>query len=237
MKVRCLIVEDEPIARDLLHSYVSRVEHLDLIGKFGDAVSAGEFLRGNAVDLVFLDIKMPRMTGLELLRSLPQRPRVVIVSAYRDFAIDAYDLDVIDYLLKPITFERFMKAVDKAGVTVATEHETPPGGEHFFFVKSSKQVQKVYADQILFLESQRDYVKIRLTGDRDVTTRQTITYYEEFLPAQQFVRVHRSFIVAADRVSGLESGNVVVGNRKIPIGRHYKSIVAQRLKDFRQEGQ
>jgi len=230
MKFKCLIVEDEPIARDILHSYISRVEHLDMIGQFGDAISAGTFLRSNPVDLLFLDIKMPRMTGLELLRSLPQRPRVVIISAYRDFAIDAYDLDVIDYLLKPITFERFMKAIDKAGATDLT-HENPTGGDHFFFVKSNKQVQKVYMDQILFLESQRDYVKIRLTGDRDLTTRQTITYYEEFLPAQRFVRVHRSFIVAYERVSGFESGNLIVGSHRIPIGRHYRTAVASRFKE------
>lgn len=236
MKYRCLIVEDEPIARDMLHSYISRVEHLDMIGKFGDAISAGAFLRNNQVDLLFLDIKMPRMTGLELLRTLPQRPRVVVISAYRDFAIDAYELDVIDYLLKPITFERFMKAIDKAGAIEGVPHENPSGNDHFFFVKTSKQIQKVYVDQILFLESQRDYVKILMTGDRDVTTRQTISYYEEFLPARRFVRVHRSFIVAADRVTGLESGHITIGNSRIPIGRHYKSSVAARLKEFRQEG-
>jgi DNA-binding LytR/AlgR family response regulator len=232
MKFRCLIVEDEPIARDILQSYIARVEHLDIVGQFGDAISAGAFLRNNPVDLLFLDIKMPRMNGLELLRTLPIRPRVVIVSAYRDFAIDAYDLDVIDYLLKPITFERFMKAIDKAGTSGGIARPGGDASEPFLYVKGNKRVQKVYIDQILFLESQRDYLKFCMTGDREVMTRQTITYYEEFLPAQRFLRVHRSFIVAVDKVTSIESSSVIVGDQKIPIGRHYKQTVADRFKDL-----
>lgn len=232
MKLRCLIVEDEPIARDILRSYIGRVEHLDIVGQFGDAISAGSFLRSHQVDLVFLDIKMPRMSGLELLRSLPVRPKVVIVSAYRDFALDAYDLDVVDYLLKPITFDRFMKAIDKAGSTGPSARPGEDGGGQFIYVKENRQVQKVFVHQILFLESQRDYLRFILTGDRNVRTRQTITYYEQLLSAQHFLRVHRSFVVAIDKVTGIESSTLIVGDHRIPIGRHYKQAVAERFNDL-----
>jgi DNA-binding LytR/AlgR family response regulator len=229
MKYRCVIVEDEPIARDLLRSYIARVDHLDVVGQFGDAVAAGSFLRSNPVDLVFLDIKLPGMTGIDLLRNLPKKPRVVIISAYRDFAIDAYDLDVIDYLLKPVTFERFMKAMDKVAAGRDKADQAGQSNERFLYVKGNKQLQKVYLDQILFLESQRDYLRIRLTGQREVTTRQTITYYEELLPAQKFVRVHRSFLVAIDKITGIESTVLCVGDARIPVGRHYKPAVSARL--------
>lgn len=230
MKYKCLIVEDEPIARELLRSYIGRVEHLDIIGQFGDAISAGTFLRNNPVDLLFLDIKMPRMSGIDLLRTLPHRPKVVIVSAFRDFAIDAYDLDVIDYLLKPITFERFMKAIDKAGTGDKITADSNPQQEPFLYVKGNKQLQKIYFDQILYLESQRDYIRIRLTGQRELTTRQTITYYEELLPAHRFLRVHRSFIVSIEKVTGIESTALMVGDQRIPIGRHYKQAISDHVK-------
>lgn len=237
MKWKCLIVEDEPIARDILRSYVSQLDHLELAGQLGDAIAAGAFLRSHPVDLLFLDIKMPRMSGLELLRDLPHKPKVVIVSAYRDYALDAYELDVVDYLLKPVSFERFMKAVEKVTSSgpvgpAAAEREEPP----HLYIKGNRQLQKVFLDQILFLESQRDYVRIKVSGLPDVTTRQTISYFADLLPEQRFLRVHRSFIVAIDKVTSIESSRLRVLDTVIPIGRQFKAAVTDRLKELTPPG-
>lgn len=226
MKCRCLIVEDEPIARDILCSYISRVGHLDVVGQFGDAITAGTFLREHPVDVLFLDIKMPRMSGLDLLRNLPHKPKVVIVSAYRDYAVDAYDLDVVDYLLKPVSYKRFLKAIEKAtssgdAPSTDSQKEAP-----FLYVKGNKQVLKIFLDQILFLESQRDYVRIRTSDGDDITTRQTISYFAKLLPEQKFLRIHRSFIVAIQKVTAIESARLRIGEHAIPIGRQFKDAVA-----------
>jgi DNA-binding LytR/AlgR family response regulator len=231
MSCRCLIVEDEPIARDILCTYISRVGKLDIVGQFGNAISAGAFLREHPVDLLFLDIKMPRMSGLELLRDLPRKPKVVIVSAYRDYALDAFDLDVVDYLLKPVTFERFLKAVERATSSGTRPAATVNQDRQFLYVKENKQVIKVFLDQILYLESQRDYVRIRLSGHEDVTTRQTISYYADLLPEERFVRVHRSFIVPIDKITAIESARLHVGKHILPIGRQFKSNILERMKD------
>lgn len=230
MKSRCLIVEDEPIARDILRSYIARLEDLQLIGELGDAVAAAPFLQSNPVDLLFLDIKMPRMSGLELLRGLPSKPKVIIVSAYRDYALDAYDLDVIDYLLKPVSFERFIKAVEKATTGTNTPAAKENGEPRHLYIKGNKQLQKVFVDQILFLESRRDYVCIHVAGHPEVITRQTISYFEDLLPEQKFIRVHRSFIVAVDKVTAIESTRLHVDSHVIPVGRQFKVTVADRLR-------
>jgi len=229
MKLSCLIVEDEPIGQEIIRSYIDRVDFLELRGQFKNALEAFAWLQANPVDILFLDIKMPRMSGLELLRSLHIKPKAIITSAYRDYAIDAFDLDVVDYLLKPIAFDRFLKAVNKVRPDSIQSREAksePAPEKPFLFVKGNKQLQKVYIDDILYIESQRDYVKIRLAGNTDVITRQTISYYEEFLPAQLFVRVHRSFIVAIRKVTTCEATRLLIGDIAIPVGRNYKTILS-----------
>ncbi|MEJ0031483.1 MAG: LytTR family DNA-binding domain-containing protein [Bacteroidota bacterium] len=199
MKLSCLIVEDEPIGQEIIRSYIDRVDFLEVRGRFKNALEAFTWLQSNNVDLLFLDIKMPRMSGLELLRSLQEKPKAIITSAYRDYAIEAFDLDVVDYLLKPIAFDRFLKAIHKVRPASIQPRDQKPDAspeKPFLFVKGNKQLQKVYIDDIIYIESQRDYVKLKLIGNTEVITRQTISYYEEFLPAQLFLRVHRSFIVA-----------------------------------------
>lgn len=229
MKVSCLIVEDEPIGQEIIRSYIERIDFLELRGQFKNAIEAFTWLQTNQVDLLFLDIKMPRMSGLELLRSLQSKPKAIITSAYRDYAIDAFELDVVDYLLKPISFDRFAKAVNKvrpdSSQSKDIKKETNPE-KPFLFVKGNKQLQKVYIDEILYIESQRDYVKIHLTGNNEVSTRQTISYYEDLLPAQLFLRVHRSFIVATRKVTAFEATRLFIGDIELPIGRNYKQMVA-----------
>lgn len=232
MKLSCLIVEDEPIGQEIIRSYIERVDFLEVQGRFKNALEAFTWLQTNPADLLFLDIKMPRMSGLDLLRSLQVKPKAIITSAYRDYAIEAFELDVVDYLLKPIAFERFLKAVNK--VRPATiqprEQKTDTPEKPFLFVKGNKQLQKVFIDDIIYIESQRDYVKIRLAGNAEVITRQTISYYEEFLPAQLFLRIHRSFIVATRKVTAFEANRLLIGDTALPVGRNYKQVVADHLK-------
>jgi two-component system, LytTR family, response regulator LytT len=231
MKVKCLIVEDEPIAQEILKSYIDKTDFLEVAGQLTNAIDAFSFLQNQKVNLLFLDIKMPQMSGMELLRSLTTKPRVVITSAYRYYATDAFELDVVDYLLKPYSFERFLKAVSKAmSIDIKTGIAEKITEKPFIFIKGNKQLHKIVTEDILFIESQRDYLKFHMRDHADVVTRQTIGYYEEFLPAHMFLRVHRSFIVAVDKIRLVEATRIFVGSTPIPIGRNYKVRVHDSLK-------
>ena len=236
MNLKCLIVEDEPIAQEILKSYIDKTDFLEVAGQLTNAIDAFTYLQHSHIDLLFLDIKMPQMSGIELLKALAIKPRVIITSAYRDFALDAFDLDVIDFLLKPFSFDRFLKAIGKASkqsletsqltnTALKFSQERP-----FFFLKGNKQLQKIYIEEILFIESQRDYLKFRLVNNQEVTTRQTIGYYEEFLSAQHFIRIHRSFIVSVDKIKAVEGNRILVGSQYLPVGRNYKQQLSAYLK-------
>ncbi|GAB3918304.1 LytR/AlgR family response regulator transcription factor [Larkinella terrae] len=231
MKIKCLLVDDEPIALDILAAYVHQVEALDLVGRCRSAVDAFSVLQSKPVDLLFLDIQMPQLSGLELLRTLPNPPKTIITSAYREYALDGYELDVLDYLIKPIPFERFMKAVGK----VFTQQPAAPpvtapatDEEPFLFVKEDRQLFRIALRDIVALESLRDYVKIS-TLKQQVVTRQTLGYYEELLPREQFLRIHRSFIVAKTKIISLTESRIEVPGQTLPIGRHYKQQVFDHL--------
>jgi DNA-binding LytR/AlgR family response regulator len=231
MKLNCLIIEDEPIAQEILRSYIDRIDFLHVCGQMNHALDAFNYLSNHAVDVLFLDIKMPQMTGLELLRSLKHKPKVIITSAYRYYATDAFELDVIDYLLKPYPFERFLKSIGKISQQPTEINEQPTPDELYIFVKGNKQLHKILIDDILFLESQRDYLKFKLNNQPEVITRQTIGYYEQFLPAQLFLRVHRSFIVAVKKITVIESSKLKVSSFEIPVGRNYRQQIQELLKD------
>ena len=239
MKPRCLIVEDEPIAQEILRAYIDKTDLFEVTAQLNNALEAFSFLQSNTADLWFLDIKMPQMNGIELLKSLSRKPKVIITSAYRDFAIDAFDLDVVDYLLKPFSFERFLKAISKTSNENALIHSERSAGpstlaeKSFFFVKGNKQLQKVYVDEILFIESQRDYLKFKMVEGQEIVTRQTIGYYEQFLPAQLFLRIHRSYIVAVEKINTAEVNRLLLGQQYLPIGRNYKQSVQEFLKTLR----
>ncbi len=231
MKPTCIIVEDEPIGQEIIRTYVARDGTFDVLAQFKNALEASAWLQTNHVHVIFLDIRMPRLSGLDFLKTLANPPKIVITSAYREYAIDAFDLNVVDYLLKPIAYERFQKAIVKAypGHTNSDPEPIVPD-RPFIFVKGNKQLQKVYFEDILYIESQRDYVRIRLTDDQEAITRQTIRYYEQFLPAQLFVRVHRSYIVAVRKVTTVEAARVFIGKIPIPVGRNFRFAVAERWK-------
>jgi len=235
MKLTCLIVEDEPIAQDILKSYIDKTDFFEVSAQVSNAIDAFTFLQNNPVNLLFLDIKMPQMSGIELLKALSNKPKVIITSAYRDYAIEAFDLDVVDYLLKPFSFERFLRAVGKAFNDTLTSIASLPAQKNlkeksFFFVKGNKQLQKIYVEDIAYIESQRDYLKFKLINEQEIITRQTIGYYEQFLPAQLFIRIHRSFIVAIDKIKTAEVNRLMIGQQYLPIGRNYKQHVFEYLK-------
>lgn len=233
--MRCLIVDDEPLARQLLESYVSRVEGLELMKSCANAIEAFTLLQQKPVDLMFLDIKMPQITGLDLLKSLKNPPRVILTTAYREYAFEAFDLDVVDYLLKPILFERFLRGISKIyQLTQPVElsaHENTIAqsfDDAYIFLKEDREMVKVYLKDILFIESLRDYIRVK-TAEGQVITYQRISYLEQKLPENKFIRVHRSFIVALNRISSFNVATVKIGETNIPIGRLYKNETLKAL--------
>ncbi|RRB00082.1 LytR/AlgR family response regulator transcription factor [Larkinella rosea] len=233
--MNCVIIEDEPLALNLLESYVRQVEGLTLIRSYTNAVDAFTFLQSKTVDLLFLDIELPQISGLELLKSLKNRPPVIMTTAYRDYAVDAYDLDVVDYLLKPVTFERFLRSISKVyqgsqstSVEAAANPLTNDFDRAYIFLREDREMVKVYLKDILYIESLRDYVRVK-THDRQIITYQKISYLEQKLPENKFIRIHRSFLVAIEKVTGFTPLTVLIGEKTLPLGRNYKY---QALKAF-----
>lgn len=226
MIIRCIIVEDEPLARNLLAEYVKKIPSLQLVAVCTNPLEAMEILKKEKVDLMFLDIQMPEITGITLLKILHTRPLVILTTAYSEYALESYDLDVVDYLLKPITLERFLKAVDKANlrltsskpaVTIVTDKNAPD----FIFVKDGTKLVKVTLNDILYVEGLKDYVTIH-TIDQKITTLQRLKSMEEQLPANQFIRIHNSYIVNLHAIETIHKGEVQIGEALIPISESYR---------------
>ena len=225
--IRCLIVDDEELARALLKSYVSRMPNLELVGLCKDALEALRVLGEQPVDLVFLDIQMPELTGVEFLRSLVQRPMAIFTTAYSEYALEGYELDVVDYLLKPISFERFVQAVNKVSDRLRNNSTSSPEKE-YLLVKSEHKIHRVCYEDILFIQSMREYVAFYTVEGR-ILSLGSLKFLEETLPRELFIRVHKSYIVARARVSTLEGNTIHIGKEKIPIGANYKEEVMQKL--------
>ena len=234
MELKCLIVDDEPLAIEVLESYVEKIDKLSLAGKFRNAVSAFEFLQTTDVDLIFLDIQMPKLTGIEFLKTLRSPPKVIFTTAFREYALEGFELEVSDYLLKPISFERFLRAVSK----IFDESESRQNGvlqnqssieeEPFVYFKVDKRMVKIRLNDILVIESIKDYVKVK-TAEKEIVTHQQISYLEHKLPEDQFIRIHRSFIVAIDKIDAFSATEVEINKGFVPIGRNYKNDVIERL--------
>lgn len=227
LKYSCIIVEDEPLAAEVLTDYINQVPFLELKAVCSDAIYAMEVLQRENIDLIFLDIHLPKLKGLEFLESLKHPPAVIITSAYNDYALQAFDLNVVDYLLKPIRFNRFLKAVNKlkqqqdAGLP-SSQHN--PGERLYIFFNVGKKRVKIYLDEILFIESLREYVRIS-TKEKSILTKFQLSEIEEMLAKNNFLRIHRSFIVAKDKVDAFTATDVEVSGKQIPIGRSYKELV------------
>lgn len=233
-KLRCVVVDDEPLAVELLTNYVERLPDLDLVGTSANAVEAFGLLQRRAVDLLFLDIQMPRLTGIDFLKTLSRPPMVIMTTAHREFALEGYELDVVDFLLKPISFERFLKSVGKALQRRQPDPAEPaaslpqPASQSHLYIRVDKEMVKVLLTDILWVESMKDYVKIR-AGQHVYVTYLRISYLEETLPPAQFLRIHRSFIVATGQISAFTAYAVRVDGVELPIGRNYRNEVMKRL--------
>lgn len=237
MKLRCLLVDDEPPALEILQSYAEAVDGLEIVGTCANAVQAFGVLQDQPVDVLFLDIKMPKLLGTDFVRSLRHPPKIIFTTAYREYALDGYDLDVVDYLLKPIAFERFLRAVSKltradaSASGPAPERETfAPNAEAFLYFRADRKMVKVLTRDILFVESLKDYVKIVTTTGKPLVVKQTISALEAMLPAPQFVRTHRSFIVALDKITAYTPTHVEVAGQEVPVGRLFQKEVERALK-------
>lgn len=224
MKVRYLVVDDEPFARKLIGSHMAKVEGFVLAGECGDAITASNFLRSHPVDLIFLDIQMPEISGLQFIGTLRNSPAVILTTAFRDFAPEAFDLDVVDYLLKPISFERLLKAVNKF-IDRKTRPSEPAAvmseAAHFIYIKADRKMHKVAIDDIVFIESLDEYVKVHIAG-KVLVSRENISALEEKLAPHFFVRTHRSFLVSSKHVTAVSSEGVEAGGKLIPFGRAFK---------------
>jgi len=235
-KIRCLIIDDEPPARDILKKHIAGVETLELTGDYSNAVEALKFLQDNSVDLLFLDIQMPHILGTSFIRTLKNPPKVIFTTAYRKFAVEGFELNAVDYLLKPISFERFLQAVNKVlqidlsssghGNTI-TENSSDQAHPFLYFRVDRKMV-KVFLDDILYVESLKDYIKI-YTVAKTIITKQPISSLEELLPADSFIRIHRSYIIAINKIDSFHADAVEISKNELPIGRLYKHDVNKLL--------
>ena len=239
MNLSCLIVEDEPLARSLLTEYVRKVPYLNLVEACSSPLAAIEVLRKNTIDVLFLDIQMPEITGITLLKTLQKKPLVILTTAYSEYAMESYELDVLDYLLKPITFERFLRAVDKANQRLSIPQAGQPektapeeAPQPFVFVKDGTKLVKIRFDDILYVEGLKDYVTIH-TRQQKIVTLQRLKSLEEQLPSNKFIRIHHSFIVAFDAIDSIHKGEVQVGNAFLPISDSYKTT----FKEFIEKNQ
>ena len=231
MKVKCLLVDDEDLALDIMEEYIKRIDYLQLEGRCKSAVEALSVLNSKKIDLLFLDIQMPGLTGIQLLRNISNPPTVIFTTAYSEYALESYDLEALDYLIKPIPFERFIKAVNRYFKLKKHDYQIPEKKEQsntdqaFIFVKSEKKMVKVFLHEILYIESLRNYVSIYQENGQEIITLNTISNIEEKLPETNFLRIHRSFIIAIDKIESFTSSLVQVEQKYIPIGRNYKSMV------------
>jgi DNA-binding LytR/AlgR family response regulator len=230
--IKCLVVDDEPPAREIIHRYIEQVPVLELAGECANAIQAFTFFQQRPVDLLFLDIRMPQLNGTDFLKALKNPPKVIFTTAYSEYALEGYELDVVDYLVKPITFERFLKSVNKAcqlahlrvDPIVTEERKT----ESFVYFRADRKMVKVMLQEILYIESMKDYVKVFTTNGM-IITKQSISSVEAMLPEKEFVRTHRSFIVSSRHIKSFTAELIELQNMEIPIGKSFRNEVMKTL--------
>jgi DNA-binding LytR/AlgR family response regulator len=235
-KINCVVADDEELAREVIESYIAKIDDLHLIGSCSTGAEIYNILNTTTVDLLFLDIQMPEITGFELLRTLKDPPLVIITTAYREFALEGYELNVLDYLLKPISFERFLKAIDKCITAKGSKQviqatkliASKNNADSFIYVRSENKMVRILLHDILYIEGIKEYVKVH-TKEKSVITYHTLSYFEEKLSIELFMRVHRSFIIAFGHINSYTANEIEISQRIIPIGVTYAKKVMQNL--------
>lgn len=225
---KCLIVDDEPLARETLEKYISDIPSLVLNASCSNAFEAIEVLKTDSFDILFLDINMPKLSGISMLKSLEKKPQVIFTTAYSEYAVEGFELDAVDYLLKPFSFERFVKAVNKASDRIDKASQTAINGESFIAIKADKKIFKVDLDEIQYIQALGDYIKV-FTDSQTLVSHQTLKSLEDELPAEGFIRIHKSYIVALKSILFLEGNQVKLGDQMIPIGASYKDDLLKRF--------
>jgi len=231
MKIKCVLVDDEPLAIKVLQNYFANFPEFEVVGTFNNSLEALDFINNNAVDTVFLDINMPMMTGFELISLMEDKPKVVITTAFREFAAESYDLEVLDYLVKPIPLPRFIKCINKITSefslknNLKIEHQRL---ESHIFIKVDKKMMKINIDEILFIEGMKEYIKV-VTVDKIYITHKSLSSQSEELPSDQFVRIHKSYTIALNKVKSIEGNRIQIHSYTVPIGRNYSKDVKSRI--------
>lgn len=231
MHLRCIAVDDEPLALDLLEDNIRQVPFLELVAKCADAFEAIKVLQETTVDLIFLDIQMPGLTGLQFIQSLSHKPMIVLITAYEKYALEGFELDVTDYLVKPVSLPRFIKACNKARELYQLKNQqisaAPGTTPEFFFVNSDYSLLKINIADIIWIEALKDYIRIHLTGAaKPVVTRMPLKQVEEQLPPARFIRIHKSYIIAVAHITAIRKNSVFIGTMELPVGDNYRETVA-----------
>ena len=234
MKLRCLLIDDEPPALKVLQSHIAQISGLEVVGLCSNALEAMDVLHRRQVDVMFLDIKMPKIIGTEFLRNLSHSPKVIFVTAYREYAVEGFELDAVDYMVKPVSFERFLKAIDRLkrvtgenSLAETKQHSSKP--EAFVYLKAEKAMREIFVNDITYIESFKDYVKLYFDNGKYLLVKQSIKAIENLLSEHNFIRVHRSYMVSVPRISGYTNMTIQLSSTEIPIGRLYKQSVITQL--------
>ncbi len=235
MKIKCMLVDDEPLAIQALSSLLDRMDNIEITAGCNDALSAFQHIKSNPVDLLFLDIEMPELSGLDFIKSLKHPPKIILVTAYRDYALDAFDLDVLDYLLKPVSFERLLQALDKFYESfqsrenvIPSTNESNTNTAQFLQIKADKKTVRIPLQNILYIESMKDYQKIHTVGGNTVTQMSLKSILEK-LPDNLFMQIHRSFIINLDKIDSFTSNSIEIKKQELPIGRMYRAALFAQL--------
>jgi len=227
LKIKCIITDDEPFARKGLQGYISQIDFLDLRGVCENALELNSLIKQEPIDLLFLDIEMPYMTGIDFLKNLPSPPRVIFTTAYEKYALQGFELEVLDYLLKPIPFDRFLKAANKAFDYFRQQQTTAPA-EDYIFVKADSKLEKIQFADILFAEALENYVAI-YTREKKVITHLTLKMLQEKLPANAFIQPHKSYIAAIDKINSIEGNILHITNYQVPISKYQKEEIMEKI--------
>lgn len=232
--ISCLIIDDESIARDIINNHLSKIKNIQIVASCKSAIEAFNYINNHKIDLVFLDINMPEISGISFAKSINKDIKIIFTTAYRDYAVEGFELQAVDYLLKPISFERLLKAINTYFEVYSETHsrtDNPTEENHFMFVRSDRVMVKIDFNDIIYIESYSDYIKIHL-NDKTIVTRETISAVEAKLPKLKFLRIHRSYIISISNIASFTNEQITINKTSLPISRSYKQDILQTLEKF-----